>query len=634
MPKRIQAISAVLAAITVFLCGCGDNTPHTTDAQSTAGETTDVISVDISQIVTDDGTEPATDAPEEEPLYWEGPHVKSLKIGGVDVSEFTVVCQSSAKTPKKARDELIKYVEAATGVTLKISDGESAHEICIGETDRDTDRVRAARDTLVNNGCAVICDGGRLYLTGADQTGTLYAVYTFLEEQLGCRFYTSKVEEIKFSRGVEVPDGFEYVHSPKLFNRDTFWYDTFEPAFAAKMKINGYVNRNMDAGYGSTIKYAGQFVHSLPYLAGTSKTPNDQPCLTDPAVYEKVLAQVRRLLRGYNDSKIVSVSQNDSFPGALGCQCENCKKLDDEQGTPMGSLLTFVNRIANDIKDEFPDVYVDTLAYRYTRKPPKTLKPADNVIIRLCSIECCFSHPLDDPDCPANKEFCEDIEAWSKICKNLFIWDYTTNFMYYVNPFPNLGVLYDNVRFFIDHNVIGLYEQGNGQSYSGEFGELRAYLIAKLMWDPDMTRERYYEYMDEFLKGYYGDGWRYIREYIDKTTAKAAEGHMGIYDSIDKVMPFTGAQIKRTAARVEFTKELQALWDKAYEEADDEHKPNVEKSSMQIISASLYTRWYKASSPEKLQHLHELMKKYNITFHRENVRVPDTVDYTKNINQW
>ena len=140
------------------------------------------------------------------------------------------------------------------------------------------------------------------------------------------------------------------------------------------------------------------------------------------------------------------------------------------------------------IKDEFPGVYVDTLAYRYTRKAPKRLKPRDNVIVRLCSIECCFAHPLT-ADCEANKEFASDIKAWSGICKNLFIWDYTTDFLYYVNPFPNLRVLQKNVRFFIDHNVIGMFEQGNGQSYSAEFGELRAYLISKLLWDPYMSEK-------------------------------------------------------------------------------------------------------------------------------------------------
>ena len=628
MHKRFTAvISAVLAAVCALSCGCTEKTPAdtVTDPGASAVVTT------VEELTAQTDTE--TDAPEPLPEKWDGPHVKSLTIGGVDITSFKVVRQDTEdKTVTTAYDELIKYIYVATGEYLDDSEGGCEHEICIGETDRDTELVRSERAKLYNDGCAVICDGGKLYLTGSTATGTMYAVYTFLEDFVGCRFYSSKCEDVKYSYRIDVPADTCFTHSPRFLNRDTFWFDTFSPSIAAKLKINGSVNRTMKNGHGETIKYAGSFVHSLPSLAGTSTAPNAQPCLTDPAIYEKVLGNVRRLLRENPDAKIISVSQNDSYANGLGCQCANCKKLDDEQGTPMGSLLTFVNNIANDIKEEFPDVYVDTLAYRYTRKAPKTLKPAENVIIRLCSIECCFTHPLDDPDCEANRQFCEDIEAWSKICDNLFVWDYTTDFMYYVNPFPNLGVLYDNVRFYADHNVIGLFEQGNGQSFSAEFGELRAYLLAKMMWDPDMSRERYYEYMDDFLEGYYGDGWRYIREYIDRTTEKAKDGHMGIYDSIDKAFKFTGS--KRQKDLLAFIDEMALLWEQAYEAADDEHKKNVERSSLQILSASLYAKWSKNDSPAKLEKLHTLMKKYRINYFRENAKTPDTVDYNKNITNW
>lgn len=620
--KLISALSLLLAAL---LTACG-----TAESAATAGETDTAPTITteaLTDTVTDAETEPL-------PEKWDGPHVMSLKIGGVDISEYRVVKSSeNDATLTTASDELIKYIEAATGVYLDEEGERREHEICVGVTDRDTDRVRAEREKLTNDGCAIIYDEGRLYLTGNTPTGTMYAVYTFLEDHVGCRFYSSRCEAIKYSRQIDVPADICYTHSPKFLNRDTFWYDTFSPSIAAKLKINGSINRNMTNGHGTSITYAGYFVHTLPSLAGTSTTPNVQPCLTDPAVYDKVLANVKKLLRANPDAKIISVSQNDSYANGLGCQCENCKKLDDEQGTPMGSLLTFVNRIANEIKDEFPDVYVDTLAYRYTRKAPKTLKPADNVIIRLCSIECCFGHPLDDPDCPANKQFREDIEAWSKICDNLFVWDYTTDFMYYVNPFPNLGVLYDNVRFYAEHNVIGLFEQGNGQSFSGEFGELRAYLLAKLMWDPDMTREQYYAYMDDFLEGYYGEGWQYIREYIDRTTEKTKDGHMGIYDPINTVFTFKGS--KRQKELLAFLEEMKALWDKAYEATDDDAcRRNVEKSSLQVLSAMLYCKWDKKNSPAMLETLHTLMKKYRVNFFRENQKTPDTVDYTKNISTW
>lgn len=616
MIKRILCM--ILACVMLMLSACTAADEITAEIQTkeetTAAET---------EIQTEEETEAVTE--EDTEMKWEGAHVKKLTIDGVDVSEYKVVYDSAAAKSvlKRAKNDFISYIQTATGITLDEAEEKSGHEICLGVTDRDTEKIRAEREKLINNGYLICFDNGRLYITGSTETGTLYGVYSFLEDYVGCRFYSSTYETVKFAKSIDIPADTIKSFSPKLIYRDPYWFDTFTPAFAAKLKINGAVNRNM-SGYSDSYTYAGPFVHSLPYLADTDKAPNVQPCLTDPAVYEKVLKNVRKYLKENPKAKIVSVSQNDSYPNGLGCQCENCKKIDEEEGTPMGSLLTFVNRIANDIKDEYPDVYVDTLAYRYTRKAPKNIKPEDNVIIRLCSIECCFSHPLDS-DCEANKAFTEDIEAWSKICKNLFVWDYTTDFMYYVNPFPNLNVLYDNVRYFTSHNVIGLFEQGNYQSVSGEFGELRAYLLAKLLWNPDMSREEYYGYMDDFLQGYYGDGWQYIREYIDKICEGAVGNDIGIYSDINTVLGIKEMKVKE---RVSYLDGLEALWDKALEAADEEHYANVEKSSLQIKFASLCVRWT-ASSSKKLEELHKLMLKYNISYYREGAKTPKELDYSK-----
>jgi hypothetical protein len=66
-------------------------------------------------------------------------------------------------------------------------------------------------------------------------------------------------------------------------------------------------------------------------------------------------------------------------------------------------------------------VAIDTLAYEYTRQPPRHVQPRPNVIIRLCSIECDSAHPLP---APSNRKFADDIRGWSKICQRLYIWDY------------------------------------------------------------------------------------------------------------------------------------------------------------------------------------------------------------------
>ena len=138
-------------------------------------------------------------------------------------------------------------------------------------------------------------------------------------------------------------------------------------------------------------------------------------------------------LKAHPEKENISVSQNDN---AKNCLCPNCKAIDDREGTPMGTLLEFVNAVADEVAKEHPDVKVGTLSYWYTRKPPKTLKPRPNVQIQLCSIECCLIHPINDPKCEKNVQFCQDMDEWGKLTKNIFIWNYNTNFSNYLLPCP------------------------------------------------------------------------------------------------------------------------------------------------------------------------------------------------------
>jgi hypothetical protein len=171
-------------------------------------------------------------------------------------------------------------------------------------------------------------------------------------------------------------------------------------------------------------------------------------------------------------------------------------------------MLRFVNAVAADIEPEFPNVAISTLAYQYTRKPPALTKPRHNVIVQLCSIECSFCKPLADE---RNKAFGDDIIGWSKISNRLYIWDYTTNFRHHIMPHPNLRVLGPNVKFFADHNVKGIFEQGAYTTNGAEMAELRAWVLAKLLWDP--TRDGA-ALTNEFIEGYYGPAAAQIKAYL------------------------------------------------------------------------------------------------------------------------
>ena len=574
-----------------------------------------------------------------------------MLIANTPLDSYTIILPAAALAGERDVADLLSEVLAkATGATLPVATDDTPatdREIVIGTTNRDTDKVATARAEVKNDGYAMVVDGTRLYITGTLPRGGVYGVYTLMEDYLGARFLSDTYMTVHDGEVKDIPADLYRVDSPYFFSRDSYWYHILHPRRPTKMNIRNAVKSNHwdmpDLGGGVT--YAGRFVHSIWDLAEMEHEIGRQPCLTDENVYKTVLKNVYKVLEERPWSTIVSVSQVDSYPDQLGCQCERCKAIDDREGTPMGSLLTFVNRIADDIKDDYPHVYVDTLAYRYTRQAPKSIKPRDNVIIRLCSIECCFAHPLDDPDCPHNVAFKKDIEEWSAICNNLYIWDYTTDFLCYLSPFPNFAVLQKNVKFFKDHHVIGMFEQGNYQSLSGEFGELRGYLLAKLLWDPDMTEAEYYAHMDEFLRDYYGAGWTYIREYIDLTTKKAAERHLFIYDTPDRIFPFAKippedigvdpekiAEWNRTvkenpavkpAEEIAFAEYLLDLWNKALAAAEcDDHHAHVMQSSVQALYYAQFIlpadRFESLNIP-----MLDAIRATGITMFREGGRIPE-----------
>jgi hypothetical protein len=516
--------------------------------------------------------------------------MKNKLFLGKPLSFFALVlpCDPAPAIANTA-SHFVKYIKEATGSDLKtVNSGEKfEYEICIGQTDRDTEKVIEARNSLKYNGIAIVADKTKIYLTGADVLGTVYSMYTFLEDYLGFRFYANDFHLYKNEYSKDFASDLNYTYSPVFEGRDTDWVDVqygsakpygneFDLEFCNALKINGYYARYQGDydRFGGSFRFSGN--GAAHTIGGLAESDAMQPCLSDENVFQTVLKNVRKILENEPTAKIVDVSMNDNWEF---CKCEKCDALDRAeapppyvgQPNPMGTMLSFVNRIAREIKKDYPNVYISTLAYMYTKVPPVTIVPEDNVIIRLCNIECCFAHPLSDPDCShrggVNAEYINNLKAWSKLAKKLYIWDYTTNFFNYLHSFPNLHVLWDNIRTFKDNNAVAVFEEGNRDSFKAEFAELRAYLLAKLMWNPHMTKDEYYQMMDEYLQDFYGSAWKYVREYIDITSEAARRNHMGIYSSPYEYLRSESGSEEDDKA---FVLKLVDLWNKALECADND----------------------------------------------------------------
>lgn len=437
------------------------------------------------------------------------------------------------------------------------------------------------------NGYRIQAIGGNVHINGTGVRGLQEGAYRFLEEFCGRRVYTESITVLPTADSITVPADTDIVYEPFFEYADTDWRSPCDVEYSMANGLTGGTYRRLPAEMGGTVNYLGGFCHTIGGLCETAKYKDshpeylalhdgertiDQPCLTNPEVLEIAKANVLNLLAGGHDPaasvQIVSVTQNDNYHY---CECEACKAFEAAHGgVQSATMINFVNQIADAVKEAgYDNVAIDTFAYQYTRQAPTGIVPRDNVIVRLCTIECCFLHTLDDPACERNVALMKDLHDWAEICDRIYVWDYTTNYSNTCIVFPDFDVIQRNIQVFYENSVKGVYEEGNYyiRSCDTEFGELRAYMIARSLQDPycDMEKE-----VDGFLAAYYGPGWQQVKSILRMHQENAGE-HITIGEGPTESFTFTDRQVAV----------IDGLWKAAKKAAvTDEQKEHLKRSEL------------------------------------------------------
>lgn len=489
-----------------------------------------------------------------------------LAARGRASSHAIVVAEQASPSVVYAAEEFRDFTERTTGVRLPIvTDAQPvpSNAVFIGASKATAAVLAAARkapvDDLGTDGFRLVACPPHLLILGSPDRGALYGVYEVLEKYAGCRWYASWHSVVPARDALAVPATLDDVQRPAFAMREPFWYDVLQHgAFAARLRVNSRSWRKNEAKYGgSPFRFGGglgschTFEQLVPvakygkthpeYFAlhgGTRTTDTRNPqwhvqlCLTNPDVLKIVIDGVLARIRADPGAKFYGVSQNDN---PKYCECPACAAVDREEESHAGTMVRFVNAVAEAVEKEFPHAVIETLAYQYTRKPPKKTRLRHNVVPCLCTIECDFARSIDKSGFAQNVAFRTDIAGWKTQTDQLYVWDYVTDFSHYVLPFPNVHALQGNVRFFRDNNVKELFEQGAYQGRHADFAELKAWLLAKWMWNPELPMA---PLLDDFFTGYYGAGAAYVREYFDEVhrlqlAYSAATNHpLRIFDGV------------------------------------------------------------------------------------------------------
>lgn len=454
--------------------------------------------------------------------------VQALTLASGGKTSYSIVVPAKpVVTEQTAAKELQDHLKAITGADFPVVSetgiARNRKMILVGQCNLTKKLLPKANwKSLGTDGTLIMTKGDTLILTGGRPRGVMYAVFTFLEDVLGVRWWSHNETYIPNKPHLAVAN-LNLKYFPKILCREAHLFESNRYGqFSGRNKLTGHFNPvpSEYGGHYSILGFCHTFYQLIPpekyfaqhpewfsLLNGKRTTDRAQLCLTNEEMRKELVKNCLELIKTNPAAGIISVTQNDWLGN---CECPKCKAVEEAEGSPSGLMIQFVNKVAADIEKEYPSFLVETLAYQYTRKAPKNIKPRNNVLIRLCSIECDYGLTMNDPD-PKSKAFKQDLTDWAAISKNMFIWTYIARFGNYLYPNPCLPVYEPNIRLFEKNKAVGVFLQGDAYNEATCFVRLRTWVIAHLLWNPALDQKTL---VKEFMDGYYGKASPYLNKYL------------------------------------------------------------------------------------------------------------------------
>lgn len=448
---------------------------------------------------------------------------------------------------KTAADELATHLGKVTGGKYTVvaeTEAAPAHKaIYVGQTRFAANRGIGFDKLGAEEYICRTTDDGNLILTGGRLRGTLYAVYHFLEDQLGCRWYTPWYEKIPTLPSCRVKP-LNLKVAPRLMYRDQHTWLPDSRIYANQDQRKAYMSRNRWNGSvatgvaGVSPLIAGEYPHSFAYfipadpyfkthpeyfsmrdgvrVPAVNGVDGNQLCLTNPDLVRLMTTKVKEHLAATPDALAVNVSLNDGGKSTF-CDCPVCIAKAAECGGQSGLLLSFINQLADGIKQDYPDKFVLTLAYNLTLSPPTTgIVPRDNVIVSACSG--LNSGQVYLPKGTHSWEML-NLAQWASIARHVWGYDYLFVYPHRNSSMGALDPLFwkleQQCKFIASHpSIDGMFQENPpfaSPPVLAEFYEMRMWVLAKLMEDPGREMETL---IADFVNGYYGAAGRPLLKYL------------------------------------------------------------------------------------------------------------------------
>ncbi len=464
----------------------------------------------------------------------------------LDGNSRIVIPDSPNVQEEYAAGELSKYLGKALDAkiaTVKEGDFTGGAAIYVGGTKKAAAMKLAPFD---NEEFQISAEKACVVIAGGRFRGILYGAYEFLERFAGVRFFTPDCEVVPAQKRLNVADGTSIRHRPAFQYRQIYpgeehigWPQEFHPKFRTAISTTVRPEIGASNGFGTGggchtyYHYSKDFPKEISWMSSTGeRTIVDDPfkgsiCFSQPEVLQRFSKRLKGLIEGDRKAAkekgtppplFYAVQQNDC---KATCFCQDCLAFAEKHGLS-GLVIDFSNRLADTIKDEYPDVYILIFAYFDTLEPPKSdIRPRPNVLTQITTYTKPFHDHLRGLDDPVNKDAANLIDRWAAVSDSLAMWDYWRYYGSFLPPAPIVKFLPFMIRKYRDSKMIFYFTEFEiGSLDILAFFDLTSYVGFKLLDNPDRDANTL---IDEFMAAYYGPAAKYMRRYLDLLAVKFVE---------------------------------------------------------------------------------------------------------------
>ena len=481
-----------------------------------------------------------------------------------------VIDLAASETERFAAQELQIYIHKATGAALSIVEDRGqafGNVIAVGRC-RFNDRAALGLDGLAREGFRLKSADSVLSIAGADDDGTLFGAYTFLEDVLGVRWlWPGELGEVVPERDTIVVSGLDVTQEPSFRWRDrgpggAVWGASSGPvemhpralllgiSRAHQMEMRLWERRTKWGGlkvYGGhgmgeifdPALYAESHPEYYALVGGRRDVPgpdydykhSGQICTSNPEVVRVAVDWINAFLDRHPEYDAVHLTMND---GSGFCECDDCRALDtgedflrpgidaeEIERDPEGArkriltdrVITFVNQVAEQVEATHPGKQIMTMAYSRYVMPPRRVSVRDNVIPQYClwSTYRFASQPLKN-------EMHGIAAAWARASQQTAIYEYLIN-----GSWPSLHrhtphLWAESLRFFQEQGI-DLFQTQSGDEFG--INGLDYYVLAKLLWDASLD-------VDAVLADFYRSGFGPAAEAVRRFHRRLEEAWLRI----------------------------------------------------------------------------------------------------------